>query len=188
MLRLRPNMIMMLKFAYILDRICVYAARFAGLLLLILTAVILYDVIGRRFFNTGSVALQDLEWHLHGAIAVLGFGYTYTRNAHVRIDIFHHSFSTRLKLWLEIAGIMLLLMPFLLVLLWYGFDFALRAFQRGEGSSGGLGLNHRWIIKSAVPLSALLALFGAWSVMIRAIATLRGARATAYETGGLWNS
>ena len=53
----------MLALAHILDRICVYAARFAGLLLLILTAVIIYDVIGRKFFNTGSVALHELEWH-----------------------------------------------------------------------------------------------------------------------------
>ena len=178
----------MLKLAHILDRICVYAARTAGLLLLLLTAVILYDIIGRQFFNTGSVALQELEWHLHGAIAVLGFGYAYTRNAHVRIDIFHQNFSDRLKLQVEIAGIILLLTPFLLAILCYGFDFAHRSFTRNEGSSGGLGLDHRWIIKSAVPLSALLALFGAWAVLIRAVATLRGVRASAYETVGLWKS
>ena len=178
----------MLKLADILDRICVYAARFAGLLLFALMAVILYDVIGRKFFNTGSVALAELEWHLHGAIAVLGFGYAYTRNAHVRIDIFHQRFSQRLRLKLEIAGIVLLLTPFLLVVLWYGFDFAHRSFVRGEGSSGGLGLSHRWIIKSAVPLSALLALFGAWSVLIRAVAALRGQLETPYRSEGLWRS
>lgn len=178
----------MLKLAHNLERVCVYAARLAGLLLLVLTAVILYDVIGRRYYNTGSVALQELEWHLHGAIAVLGFGYAYTRNAHVRIDIFHQRFSERFKLRLEIAGILLLLTPFLLVIFWYGYDFAYRSFTRGEGSSGGLGLDHRWIIKSAVPLSAFLALCGAWSVLICAVMTLRGARTSPYETSGLWNS
>lgn len=178
----------MLKHAHILDRICIYAARFAGVLLLALMAVILYDIIGRKFFNTGSVALQELEWHLHGAIAVLGFGYAYTRNAHVRIDIFHQNFTDRFKLKLEILGIVLLLTPFLLIILWFGFDFAHRSFMRGEGSSGGLGLDYRWIIKSTVPLSALLALFGAWSVLIRAFATLRGALPSAYQESGLWNS
>jgi len=176
----------MLILANILDRICVYAARIAGLLLFVLMAVILYDVIGRKFFNTGSVALAELEWHLHGAIAVLGFGYAYTRNAHVRIDIFHQRFSERFKLKLEIAGIALLLTPFLLVIMWYGFEFAQRSFVRGEGSSGGLGLDHRWIIKSLVPLSALFALFGAWSVLIRAVAALRGTLSTPYQSGGLW--
>ncbi len=178
----------MLKLAHILERICVYAARLAGLLLFVLMAVILYDVIGRKFFNTGSVALAELEWHIHGAIALLGFGYAYTRDAHVRIDIFHQNFSDRFKLKLEVVGIIFLLTPFLLVVLWYGFEFAQRSFVRGEGSSGGLGLDHRWIIKSAVPLSALLALFGAWSVLLRAVATLRGNLSSPYQSGGLWKS
>ena len=181
---------LMLAIAHILDRLCVYAARFAGLLLLVLTAVIIYDVAGRRFFNTGSVALQELEWHLHGAIAVLGFGYAYTRNAHVRIDIFYQSFSNRLKLKLEVIGIALLLTPFLLAVIWFGYDFAERSFLRGEGSSGGLGLDHRWIIKSAVPVSALLALCGAWSVVLRALDALqkRGASDTPFNEGALWKS
>lgn len=178
----------MLKLAHILDRICVYAARFAGLLLLVLTAVIIYDVIGRKFFNTGSVALHELEWYLHGAIAVLGFGYAYTRNAHVRIDIFHQHFPERAKLKLEIAGIALLLTPFLLAVLWFGYDFALRSFMRAEGSLGGLGLDHRWVIKSAVPLSALFALCGAWSVVLRAMAVLRGIAVSAFNEGALWKS
>lgn len=178
----------MLQLAALFDRICLYAARLAGLLLLVLTAVIIYDVIGRRFFNTGSVALQELQWHLHGAITLLGFGYAYTRNAHVRIDIFHQGFSNRLKLRLEIAGIALLLTPFLLAVVWFGLDFTMRSFLRGEGSSGGLGLDHRWIIKSAVPVSALLALLGAWSVAFRAIATLRGQSSSAFSEGGLWSS
>ncbi|MDC0434698.1 TRAP transporter small permease subunit [bacterium] len=178
----------MLRLAHYLERTVVYAARFAGLLLLALTGVILYDIIGRQFFNTGSVALQELEWHLHGAIAVLGFGYAYTRDAHVRIDIVYQSFSDRFKLKLEVAGIALLLTPFLLFLLWFGFDFAYRAFVRGEGSSGGLGLDYRWIIKSAVPLSALFALCGAWSVALRAMLALQGHNISPYKSDGLWSS
>ena len=178
----------MLKLASIFERICVFAACFAGLLLLVLTAVIIYDVTGRRFFNTGSVALQELEWHLHGAIAVLGFGYAYTRNAHVRIDIFHRNFGERLKLRLEVAGIVLLLTPFLLAIMWFGYDFTLRSFLRDEGSSGGLGLDHRWIIKSAVPVSAFLALLGAWSVALRAVAKLKGQAASVFNETTLWNS
>jgi len=178
----------MLKLAHTLERICVYAARLAGLLLLALTAVILYHIIGRQFFSTNSIALQELEWHLHGAIAMLGFGYAYTRDAHVRIDILYTRFPDRFKLKLEIVGIAFLLTPFLLVVLWYGIDFAHRAFERSEGSSGGLGLDHRWIIKSAVPLSALIALFGAWSVLLRAFAALRGQITTPYRSEGLWHS
>lgn len=152
---------------------CRLFARLAGLLLLVLTAVIIYDVIGRRFFNTGSFVLQELEWHLHGAIAVLAFGYAYIRNVHVRIDIFADRMSERTRLWLEFWAILLFLVPFMSFLLWFGYDFAERAFVRGESAPGGLGLSQRWIIKSAIPVSALLAILGGLSVALRCLVVLK---------------
>jgi len=176
----------LLKVSDILSWVCKWAARFAGALLLILTALIMYDVIGRKFFNTGSLKLQELEWHLHGAIAMLCFGYAYTRNAHVRIDIFAGKMSERAKLWLEFWGILLLLIPGMLILAWYGYTFAERSFTRNEVAPGGLGLSHRWIVKSLVPVSAILTIFGGVSVAIRCLATLRGVRETPFESRGLW--
>ncbi|MCU4651426.1 TRAP transporter small permease subunit [Roseibacterium sp. SDUM158016] len=146
---------------------CHLFAKAAGLMLLILTAVIMYDVIGRRFFNTGSFVVSDLEWHLHGAIAVLCFGYAYIRDAHVRIDIFAHRMSRRLKLELEFWAILVFLIPFMCLLIWFGWDFAARAFERNEGPVGGMGLPNRWIIKAAIPLSAFLTILGALSVALR---------------------
>lgn len=151
---------------------CRWFAALCGALLLILAAVIIYDVIGRRFFATGSFKLQELEWHLHGAIAVLGFGYAYLKDAHVRIDIFAGRIGARRRLWLEFFGICLFLLPFMALLLWFGYDFAERSFIRNETSSGGVGLSHRWIIKSTVPLSALLAILGGLSVALRCIVVL----------------
>lgn len=148
-------------------------ARGLGLLLLVLVAVILYDVIGRKFFATGSIFLQELEWHLHGAIAVLGFGHAYVRNAHVRIDVFSARMTARTRLRLEAAAIVLLLLPFMALVIWFGTDFAWRSFVRGEGSAGGLGVPHRWVIKSAVPLAGVLTSLGALSVLLRVIVALR---------------
>jgi len=176
----------LLKISDFLSRVCQWAARFAGLLLLILTALIIYDVIGRKFFNTGSVKLQELEWHLHGAIAMLGFGYAYTQNAHVRIDIFAEKMSNRTKLWFEFWAIVLLLIPGMLILAWYGYAFAERSFIRGEVAPGGLGLSNRWIVKSLVLISAVLTIFGGMAVAIRCLATLRGMRETCFESRGLW--
>lgn len=179
-------MSMMETIAAALSRVCLLAARFAGLLLVILTFVILYDVVGRKFFNTGSVKLQEIEWHLHGAIAVLGFGYAYTRNAHVRIDIFARRMSDRLKIKLELWGILLFLIPGMLILAWYGYNFAERSFLRGEVAPGGLGLSHRWIVKSLVPVSALLTICGGLAVALRCLLVLRGEKDTVFESKGLW--
>lgn len=156
-----------LRIAWALALPCHLFARLVGMMLLFLTGVIMYDVIGRRFFNTSSFVVTDLEWHLHGAIAILAFGYAYIRDAHVRIDIFAEKMSRGLKLRLEFWAILLFLIPFMSLLVWFGFDFAQRAFLRGEGPVGGMGLSHRWIIKSAIPVSGLLTILGAVSVALR---------------------
>ncbi|GAB5376277.1 MAG: hypothetical protein AcusKO_27390 [Acuticoccus sp.] len=163
----------MLLLARALALPCTLFARLAGLLLLVLTAVILYDVVGRRFFATGSIKLQELEWHLHGAIAVLACGYTYIHNAHVRVDIFAHRMSERVRIRLELFGVLFFLLPFMVLLLWFGWEFAERSFVRAESSPGGLGLTNRWIIKSAIPVSAALTILAGLSVALRCIAALR---------------
>ncbi|MEL7177591.1 MAG: TRAP transporter small permease subunit, partial [Pseudomonadota bacterium] len=108
--------------------------------------------------------------------------------AHVRIDVLSQNFSSRFKARLEILGIALFLTPFLLLVIWYGIDFAERSFSRGERSPVSLGLTHRWIIKSVVPLSALIALMGAWSVLLRIVAHLRGELDEPFVREGLWKS
>ena len=144
-----------------------------GLLLLVLTGVIIYDVVGRKFFDTGSFVLAELEWHLHGAVAVLGFGYAYVKDAHVRIDLLAKVLGERLRMKLELAAILLFLVPFMIFLAWFGYDFAERAFVRGESAPGGLGLPNRWIIKSAIPLSAILTILAGLSVALRLWVVLR---------------
>jgi len=157
-----------LALARILAWPCRAFAILCGVLLFVLAGVIVYDVVGRRFFATGSVFLQELEWHLHGAIAVLAFGYAYLKDAHVRIDVFAGRLDRRVRLKLEIAAIVLFLVPFMVVVAWYGTEFAWRSFVRGEGSPGGMGVPWRFVIKSAVPLSAVLAILGGLAVALRA--------------------
>ena len=163
----------LIRIADLLEVPCRAVARLCGWLLLVLTAVILYDVVGRRFFSTGSFKLQELEWHLHGAIAVLCFGWAYINNAHVRIDLFSSKMTPATQLRIEIVAIALFLIPFMALLVWFGFDFTYRSFVRGEGSPGGVGLPNRWIIKSAIPIGAILTVLGGLSVLARAIVALR---------------
>lgn len=157
----------MQRTADVLTRICDYAGRIAAVVMVALVFLIMYDVVGRKFFATGSVMIQDLTWHMHGVVAMFAFGYTYTRNAHVRIDVFAHRYNRRFRLWFEFFVVLFLVIPFLLLIAWYGYLFAERAFIRGEGANGGRGLPYRWIVKSIVPVSALLTISGCVAVCLR---------------------
>jgi TRAP-type mannitol/chloroaromatic compound transport system permease small subunit len=43
-----------------------------------LVAVMAFNVLLRYFFRTGSVAMQELEWHLMAPLALLGMSYCCT--------------------------------------------------------------------------------------------------------------
>lgn len=171
-----------------LTHICDIAGRIAAVFMVALVFVIMYDVIGRKFFATGSVMIHDLTWHMHGVVAMFAFGYTYTRNAHVRIDVTARRYSSRFRLRLELLVVLFLVIPFFLLLAWYGYSFAERAFVRGEGANGGRGLPYRWIVKSIVPLSSLLMIIGSLAVCLRIVTVLRanGILADAFIERPLW--
>lgn len=178
----------MQRTADILTGICDIAGRIAAVVMVTLVFLIMYDVIGRKFFATGSVMIQDLTWHMHGVVAMFAFGYTYTRNAHVRIDVFAHHYNPRFRLWLELIVVLCIVIPFFLMIAWYGYTFAERAFIRGEGANGGRGLPHRWIVKSIIPISALLTVAGCLAVCLRIGSVLRstGSLADAFIERPLW--
>ncbi len=73
---------------------------------------------------------------------------------------------------MEIFGIIFLLMPFLLIMLDFSFDYAVYSFTHNESSQSPSGLPYRWIIKSVIPLSMLLMIIAALARLIQETALL----------------
>ena len=69
-----------------IDTLNEYIGRATSWLVLAMVLLICYDVAMRYFFHQGSVALQELEWHLFALIFLLGAAYTLKHNDHVRVD------------------------------------------------------------------------------------------------------
>lgn len=128
---------------------------------------ILFDVIGRRFMNTGSVALQELEWHFHGALFLLCLGFTYMQDAHVRVDLLREKFSHKTNRLIEVLGCLFLLLPYCGVVIYFGIDFTLKSYLAGEMSATADGLPYRFIIKSFLPIGFFLLGLSAVSVLLK---------------------
>lgn len=146
----------------------------ALIMLPLLIAVSVYDIVGRQFYNTGSTRLQELEWHLFLGLVMASIGYAYLRDVHVRIDVVRDRLSDRAKAAIEAAGYLVALVPFCLVVIVYGSDLAWMSFTSGERSRAALGLPMRWIIKSTLPLGAVLLLLAGTSVFVRNVLFLLG--------------
>ena len=180
-----------------LDRIIAGIGKLAAWLLMPLVAVIVLDVVTRKFqlltmlreslersgaieaahlvqVYLTSTKFQELEWHLHAALFLLCLGFGYVRNSHVRIELVRERFSLRTRAWLELTGCIIFLLPYAGLVLWFGIDFAERSFQMNEVSSALTGLSHRWIIKSFVPIGMVLLLGALIAVVLRNIVYLFG--------------
>ena len=143
-------------------------------LVLVLVFIIGFDVTMRYLFQTGSVALQELEWHLFALIFLLGAAYTFKHDGHVRVDIFYNSrwMDARRRAWLDLLGGLLLLTPFCLLIIISAGPFVANAFALGEGSPDPGGLPWRYLLKAAIPVSFALLLLQGVAHMLRSVRTL----------------
>ncbi len=140
-----------------------WTGRFAALLVVAMVLLVCYDVAMRYLFQAGSVALQELEWHLFGLIFLLGGAYTLKHDEHVRVDVFYQSawMTDRRRAWVNLFGALFFLIPFCLLIIYSAWPFVMNAYRYGEGSPDPGGLPHRWLLKGAIIVGfALLALQG----------------------------
>lgn len=147
-----------------------------GWLFIAMIAILMFDVITRRFLVLASLAVQELEWHFHTALFTLAIGYAYVRNAHIRIDIVRDRLDERRRAWIELIGIACFLVPYVAVILYFSTGYAWGAFERLEGSRMPGGLPYRFIIKSTLPIGLLLLGLAGAAVAARCVLVLRGVR------------
>ncbi|PLY13220.1 MAG: C4-dicarboxylate ABC transporter [Sulfurimonas sp.] len=136
-----------------LDKAIKYLGYFTAFILGVLILLVVYDATARYLFSTGSVALQELEWHLFDIVILFGIAYTLKENAHVRVDIFYASFSKKTKALINTTASLFFVLPFSLLIIYIGIDFVHMSFVQQEASSNPGGLEYRFIVKSLMPLS-----------------------------------
>ena len=121
-----------------------------------LVLVSIFDIVTRRFLQYSSTPLQELTWHFFFACVMFAIGYTYLKDGHVRVDILRERLPRRVRMRMERALLILLLIPLALVLFWFGSRMTWLSYLQDEGSRAALGLSARWVIKSTLPIGALL--------------------------------
>lgn len=143
---------------------------------LLLMAVIVVNVLMKNLFGQGRIEFEEIQWHLYSALFMLGLAVTLVADDHVRVDLLHERFSPTTKAWVELCGIVCLLLPFVGVLLWHGLPFVADAYATAERSSAPAGLPWRWVIKSMLVLGCGLLGLAALARLSRVVAALAGAR------------
>jgi len=156
------------SFSYYLDRISKYAGYLAALLVVLLSLLVVYDATMRYLFSAGSIALQEVEWHLFDMVFLLGLSYALKHDKHVRVDIFFERYSADARAIVQVLSMLLLVMPFSLLFLNDAIDMTMQSYLQHEVSSDPGGLTNRWMIKAVLVVGFVLLLVQALSEILKA--------------------
>jgi len=168
---------MLLKLEKKFDRFSDVMGWIAGVLNLVMLVNVFYDSIMRYFFRTGSIAMQELEWHLFAIVFLFGMAYCLKEDGHVRVDILYDHFSPRWKAIVNIAGTLLFLIPLSVLIIEGSIWYVNEAYTINEISGDPGGLTHRWLIKAVIPASFIFLIVSATGFVIRNINIFRGVEA-----------
>jgi TRAP-type mannitol/chloroaromatic compound transport system permease small subunit len=142
---------------------------------LVLGAVLISagNAVVRKAFQVSSNAFLEIQWYLFATVFMLGAGYAFLRNAHVRIDFLSAHFPPKIRAWIDIAGIVVFLGPFCLLMINVSWPIFANAWVSGEMSQNAGGLI-RWPVYLLIPAGMALLLLQATSELIKRFAFLRG--------------
>jgi TRAP-type mannitol/chloroaromatic compound transport system permease small subunit len=163
----------LLKLSGLIDALNERVGR--AIMWLILAAVLLSagNAIARKAFHMGSSAFTEMQWYLYSGVFLLGAGYAFLKNVHVRIDFVSGRLSARGRSWIDIVGIIVFLAPFCWMLIQMSWPLFVKAWHSGEMSQNAGGLI-RWPVYLLLPVGLVLLLMQSVSELIKRIAFLRG--------------
>jgi TRAP-type mannitol/chloroaromatic compound transport system permease small subunit len=166
----------MTSFADRIDRLTAAIGRAAAWLVLAVVLLQFALVVARYLFGIGSIWLTETVIYAHAAVFMLAAAWTLQLGGHVRVDIFYTDASARTKALIDLAGSALLLLPFAFVLFMLSVPYAARSWAILEHSQESSGLPLVFVLKTLIPLFALLMALQGIAQAIRAAIALSRAR------------
>ena len=162
------------RLSRIVDPLIARIGLAASWIWVVLLVVIVTNVVLRYAFGEGRIEFEELQWHLYSIAFLLGIPYALMTDSHIRVDVYHERMSLRTRAWIDLYGLILLVIPFVLMVLWYSLPFVAVSYRIAEVSPSPGGLALRWLIKAMLPIAFALLLAAAVSRLSRVWAFLFG--------------
>jgi TRAP-type mannitol/chloroaromatic compound transport system permease small subunit len=131
-------------------------------------------VLLRYVFGISTMFLNESVLYLHGAVFMLGAGFTLLVDQHVRVDIFYARRGSRGRAITDIFGALVFLAPAVGLMLWWTWPSVTRSWAILEGPISVGGVPASFLLKSLIPAFCVLLLVQALSILIRDVIRLKG--------------
>ena len=156
-----------------IDRINAAIGRSVAWLCLFVVLVQFAVVVLRYLFGMGSIWLSESIVYGHATLLMLAAAWTLREGGHVRVDVFYADAGPRTRALVDLGGALLLLLPFMLVLLWFAWPYVARSWAIHETSRETSGIPAVFLLKTLIPLFAVTMALQGVSQAIRAANALR---------------
>jgi TRAP-type mannitol/chloroaromatic compound transport system permease small subunit len=143
-------------FADGIDRLIARIGRAVAWLALAIVVVQFAVVLLRYAFGIGSIWLSESVIYGHGVMFMLAAAWTLQTGGHVRVDIFYADANPRTRAIVDLLGSVLLLLPFVAVILSFALPYVARSWALLERSRETSGLPFVYLLKTVIPLFAVL--------------------------------
>lgn len=163
----------LLKFSNLIDKLNEKIGWVANGMVLAACVISAGNATMRYSFSLSSNAWLEIQWYLFAGIVMLGAANALRINGHVRVDVLYSHYGERTRLWLDLLGGILFLLPMAVIIGWLSWPLFINSYQIGEisGNSGGL---LRWPVKILIPLGFFLLTLQGISEIIKRAAALAG--------------
>lgn len=165
---------MLLKLEKGFDKFADFIGTITAITMVLMVLNVFYDVIMRYFFKSGSIAMQEMEWHLFSVIILLGISYTLKEDGHVRVDLIYDRLSQRRKALINMVGAVIFILPIAILVGTSSINNAMEAYLSMEQSGDPGGLPYRWVVKALIPLSFFLLIITTIGFFIKNLNVFKG--------------
>jgi TRAP-type mannitol/chloroaromatic compound transport system permease small subunit len=155
-----------------IDRLTTAIGRTVAWLALVIVLLQFALVVARYLFGVGSIWVTEAVIYCHAALFMGASAWTLRAGGHVRVDVFYAEVSARTKAAIDLAGALLLLLPFAMTLVWLSVPYAARSWVILERSQEASGLPLVFVLKSLIPIFAVLMALQGIAQAIRALTAL----------------
>ena len=157
-----------------LEKIVELVGKACSWLWVVLIVLIVVNVALRYIVGTNYIAMEEMQWHLYAVGFLMALSFAMLHDGHVRVDVVAERLQLRTRGWIELFGILLLILPFVYIVVSYAIPFVQRSYEINEVSAAPGGLTHRWIIKSFIITGFVFIAIAAIARLMRVTAFLFG--------------
>jgi len=157
----------------LLESINERAGKAVSWLATVLVFVICLDVLCRYLFDFTVIWITELEIYFFALIFLIGAGYAFKHDRHVRVDLFYAKLPEKKKAWINLLGGLFFLLPWTAIIFWVTYNYAYMSFLIGERSPQPGGLPALYLLKFAMTAGFLLLFLQGIASVLRSIQIIR---------------